>query len=68
MPAVAPQRLSPREEQVVVLVLYGKTNAEIAQGLHLAEGTVHVYMSRLFKKLGLPNRTALAVWAYKRDR
>jgi DNA-binding NarL/FixJ family response regulator len=56
-------KLTLREKQVVLLVAKGKLNREIAQHLHLAEGTIKEYLNRIFKKLGITNRTELAVWA-----
>jgi DNA-binding CsgD family transcriptional regulator len=55
--------LSFREKQVVKLVTQAKLNKEIAFELHLTEGTVKEYLNRIFKKLGVSNRVALAVWA-----
>lgn len=40
-----------------------KLNKEIAYELHLTEGTVKEYLNRIFRKLEVTNRTALAVWA-----
>lgn len=56
-------KLSFREQQVVNLVAQAKLNKEIAHELHLTEGTVKEYLNRIFRKLGVSNRTALAVWA-----
>jgi DNA-binding NarL/FixJ family response regulator len=58
--------LSLREKQVVNLVSQAKPNKEIAFELHLTEGTVKEYMNRIFRKLGVANRTQLAVWAVKK--
>jgi DNA-binding NarL/FixJ family response regulator len=55
--------LSFRERQVVVLVAEAKLNKEIAHELHLTEGTIKEYLNRIFRKLGVANRTALAMWA-----
>jgi DNA-binding NarL/FixJ family response regulator len=55
--------LSFRERQVVGLVSQAKLNKEIAHELHLTEGTVKEYLNRIFRKLGVSNRTELAVWA-----
>jgi DNA-binding NarL/FixJ family response regulator len=55
--------LSLRERQVVNLVCKGKLNKEIANALHLTEGTIKEYLNRIFRKLGVSNRTELAVWA-----
>lgn len=54
--------LSPREKQVVELVARGKLNKEIGADLHLTEGTIKEYLNRIFRKLGVTNRTELAVW------
>jgi len=55
--------LSFRERQVVNLITKGKQNKEIAGELHLTEGTIKEYLNRIFRKLGVSNRTELAVWA-----
>jgi DNA-binding NarL/FixJ family response regulator len=55
--------LAAREKQIVGLIRQAKANKEIAYELHLAEGTVKVYISVIFKKLGIQNRTELALWA-----
>ena len=57
--------LSFREKQVVRLVSHGKPNKEIAFNLHLTEGTIKEYLNRIFRKLGVANRTELAVWAVR---
>jgi len=46
-------------------VAQAKLNKEIAYELHLTEGTVKEYLNRIFRKVGVPNRTALAVWAMR---
>jgi DNA-binding NarL/FixJ family response regulator len=58
-------QLSFREKQVVRLVAEAKLNKEIAFDLHLSEGTIKEYLNRIFRKLGLTNRTELAIWALK---
>ena len=52
--------LSPRECDVVMLVLYGHSNRRIADQLFLAEYTVEDHLKRVFSKLGVKSRTALA--------
>jgi two-component system nitrate/nitrite response regulator NarP len=58
--------LSPRQRALVRLVRLGLRNREIAERLAVTEGTVKTYMSALFKKAGVRNRTELALWASKR--
>jgi DNA-binding NarL/FixJ family response regulator len=57
--------LSPRQQQIVQLLCGAKPNKEIASELHITEGTVKEYVSRIFRKTGAVNRTQLAVWAVK---
>ena len=59
----APNRLTPREESVVRLVVQGMTNREIAEALHLSEHTIKNYLFRIFDKLGVSNRVELALYA-----
>ena len=54
--------LTPRERHVATLVSRALSNKEIAWELHLSEGTVKEYLSVMFKKLGVQNRTQLALW------
>lgn len=55
--------LSFRECQIAQLVRAAKGNKGIAYETHLAEGTVKVYLNRIFHKLGISNRTELAIFA-----
>ena len=59
--------LSFRERQIVGLVTKAKLNKEIAYELHLSEGTIKEYLNRVFRKLGVKNRTELAIWAIARQ-
>jgi DNA-binding NarL/FixJ family response regulator len=60
--------LTPRERHVAALVSQAKSNKEIAWTLHLSEGTVKEYLSVMFKKLGVQNRTELALWTIANQR
>jgi DNA-binding CsgD family transcriptional regulator len=63
-PAVVVRReLSFREKQVVNLIKQAKANKEIAYELRLTEGTIKEYLFTIFKKIGVKNRTELALWA-----
>jgi len=55
--------LAPRERQLVRFVRQGLRNREIAQRLGVTEGTVKVYLHAVFDKLGVSNRTELAIRA-----
>lgn len=58
-------KLSPRERELASLLARGYTNTEIAERLFLSEGTVRNYLSHLFTKLGVADRTQAAVMALK---
>jgi DNA-binding NarL/FixJ family response regulator len=55
--------LSARERQVMVLAAKGLANKEIARQLGVAEGTVKIHLHRVYQKLGIKSRFALAVYA-----
>ena len=58
--------LTDREREVLRLAGEGLANAEIAERLHLSDGTVRNYMSEAIGKLGVTNRTAAARLARER--
>lgn len=58
-------KLSTREIEVLRKVARGLSNREIAQELHITEGTTEVHVSRLRKKLNLGSRAALVRYAFE---
>ena len=54
--------LTPHERNVLLLIGEGLTNRQIGERLLLAEKTVKTYVSTLFRKLGLEQRTAAAAY------
>ena len=58
-------QLSDREREVLRLLATGLSNTEIAQTLFLSEGTVKNYVSALFSKLGVADRTQAAILAMR---
>jgi DNA-binding NarL/FixJ family response regulator len=60
--------LTAREEEVVVTVARGLTNAEIASELHISLSTVKTHLASLMNKLGARNRVEIALWAYESKR
>jgi DNA-binding NarL/FixJ family response regulator len=52
-----------REREILVQLATGKSNREIAQTLHLTEGTVKNYVSQVLNRLGMRDRTQAALWA-----
>jgi DNA-binding NarL/FixJ family response regulator len=57
--------LSPREREVLQLVVEGRSSAEIARRIHLSPKTVDTYRSRLMKKLGVADLPALVKFALR---
>ncbi|MGC2110649.1 MAG: response regulator transcription factor [Candidatus Korobacteraceae bacterium] len=55
--------LTKREEDIVRLVLEGKTNREIALRLSLSEHTIKNHLFRLFKKVGVSSRSELIAYS-----
>jgi DNA-binding NarL/FixJ family response regulator len=53
---VEPARLSPREKQILGLVVMGYMNGQIAEHLFVAESTVKSHLSSAFAKLGVGSR------------
>jgi len=60
--------LAPRERQIASHVGRGLRNREIAEALAMSEGTVKVYLHTIYQKLGIKNRTELALIAHEQDR
>jgi DNA-binding NarL/FixJ family response regulator len=70
-PAELPPRpehrvLSERELEVAELVGEGATNREISRRLYITEGTAKNHISKILRKLGLRDRTQLALYAVER--
>ena len=57
--------LTKRESQLVALLSQGLKNKEIASTLEISEGTVKVYLSRLFQKVGVKDRFELALYGLR---
>jgi NarL family two-component system response regulator LiaR len=57
--------LTEREREVIQLVTEGKSNREIAEALIISDKTVKAHISNILGKLGLNDRTQMAVYAIK---
>ena len=69
--ATPPQPIEPlteREEEVLLTVARGRTNAEIADELHISLSTVKTHVGALMNKLGARNLVEVAMWAYETRR
>jgi NarL family two-component system response regulator LiaR len=58
-------QLTEREQEVIQLVTQGKSNHEIAEILIISEKTAKAHISNILGKLGLDDRTQMAVYAIK---
>jgi len=67
-PAQPVDPLTPREEEVVLAVARGRTNAEIGDELHISLSTVKTHLASLMAKLNVRNRVEIALWAYETGR
>lgn len=74
LPAVVAQRLdermqrqslSPREQEVLLLLVKGRSNKEISSALRISEDTVKSHLKTLFGKLGVRDRTDAAISAIR---
>ncbi|SBU93097.1 two component transcriptional regulator, LuxR family [Streptomyces sp. Ncost-T6T-1] len=57
--------LSDRERTILGLLAAGLSNAELADRMHLAEGTIKSYVSTLLTRLGVKNRVQAAIIGYE---
>ncbi|MCG6876449.1 MAG: response regulator transcription factor [Betaproteobacteria bacterium] len=55
--------LSPREQQILILIAEGWTNKQIARELGVAESTVKIHVQHILRKLKLESRVQAAVYA-----
>jgi DNA-binding NarL/FixJ family response regulator len=67
-PAQPIERLTEREEEVLITVAQGRTNAEIADELHISLSTTKTHLASLMTKLGARNRVEIVMWAYETGR
>jgi DNA-binding NarL/FixJ family response regulator len=62
--AAAPaQGLSDREREVLLMVVDGLANKQIAQRLSISEKTVKAHLTSVFRQIGVTDRTQAALWA-----
>ena len=61
------EQLTPQELQIALLVMQGRTNAEVGRAVFLSTRTVEFHLSRAYRTLGVASRTELTrVWPFAR--
>ena len=60
--------LTPREREITQLITDGRTNREIASALSIGEGTVKTHLNRIYSKLYVNNRTAVAIMFARKNK
>jgi DNA-binding NarL/FixJ family response regulator len=58
-------QLTPREQEILLLIAQGCSNREIAQKLYISERTVRNHVTSILSQLGLRDRTQAAIYAQK---
>jgi DNA-binding NarL/FixJ family response regulator len=57
--------LTPREREVLDLLLRGLSNPEICAALWISDATAKTHVARILQKLGVPDRVHAVIWAYE---
>ncbi|MCY7348137.1 MAG: response regulator transcription factor, partial [Pyrinomonadaceae bacterium] len=60
------EELTPREQNILQMLVGGNSNKEIAFDLNVSENTVKTHVKNVFEKLGVSDRTSAATLAIKR--
>ena len=55
--------VTPREAEILRLVLIGRTNKAIAAEFRIAEKTVEFHLNNIYAKLGVQSRLMAGIWA-----
>lgn len=55
--------LTPREIEILQLVIAGKTNRAIASEIYISEKTVEFHLDHIYTKIGARSRLMAGVWA-----
>jgi DNA-binding CsgD family transcriptional regulator len=60
--------LGPKDEQLLALLAEGASTRVVARRMAHSEGTVRVYLHRLYRAIGVRNRTQAVLWHLNRGR
>jgi DNA-binding NarL/FixJ family response regulator len=62
------EELSPREREAIEFIAAGLTNKEVAVQMGVSMSAVKGYVTDIFRKAGVNNRTSAALWWKERNR
>jgi DNA-binding NarL/FixJ family response regulator len=66
-PRGLPAGLTERELQVLLALVRGGSNRQIAEGLGISAKTVGHHVQHVYKKAGVRSRAAATLWAFEHD-
>lgn len=66
-PRELPSGLTPRELEILLVLVRGKSNQEIADDLRISVKTVGHHVQHVYEKAGVRTRAAATVWAFEHD-
>ena len=66
-PRDLPAGLTQRELQILLVLVRGKSNQEIAEDLQISVKTVGNHVQHVYEKAGVRSRAAATVWAFEHD-
>jgi len=55
--------LTPRELEILQLVIAGKTNKAIASEIYISAKTVEFHLNNIYRKIGIRTRVMVGIWA-----
>jgi DNA-binding NarL/FixJ family response regulator len=64
-PPAAVEELTPREREVLALLVGGLSNPEICERLFISEATAKTHVARILQKLGIRDRVQAVIYAYE---
>jgi DNA-binding CsgD family transcriptional regulator len=59
--------LRPLQRRIIVLIVDGATNQEIAERLNLDISSIHTHVRALMRQLGMTHRAQIAAWALQQE-
>ena len=66
-PRELPSGLTQRELEILLVLVRGKSNQEIADDLHISVKTVGNHVQHVYEKAGVRSRAAATLWAFEHD-